>query len=219
MSTGADLENAIMTAARVYQKQDRAELVKQHTPRLHSGFYRARAPIDFKGWANPGRQPLYIEAKATSDGKVAFTNVGDGIKEVQFEAMKTAVARRIRMLLVVWFVPENEMYAIDAQHVVDFAAIAWRKSLSLYWCRARGDLMRFDGRRAWFLDAAPHPFQATAEEAVRAECEGKKVIELFPSESTAVTQGAEKLTKEQRLAGVRDAVMNGKYRRKSKGWI
>jgi len=194
MSTGSDLETAILAAARVYQQQDRAELQKQRTPRLHSGTYCAKSPVDFKGWYGPGRQPIYIEAKATSDGKVSFSDIGDGIREKQLEAMRDAAWRSIRMLLVVDFVPLGEVYCIDTREVVRFADAPWRKSLSLHWCRAFGELakvetfntpgMRARKKRVWLLDTQPHEGREAAYRPVVADKQRTNgaVVDLFPVE-------------------------------------
>lgn len=198
VSTGADLEMAIAAAAKHYRAVDRCELAKQHTPRRFNNQHTAKAPVDFKGWSRDdrighdgGRNPLYVEAKATSDGLISFVaKDGDGIKENQLNAMRDAVARNIHMLLVVDFVREQEVYVVDVRHIVDFAAAPWRKSLPFMWFRAMGELAKVSverqQRRVWFLDTRPHDLQAGAYLAVvadKARHEGV-VVDLFPAEIT-----------------------------------
>lgn len=188
MSTGADLETAIASAAKHYQAVDKCELQKQHTPRLHSGTYQGRSSVDFKGWHGPTRQPLYLEAKATSDGHVAFTDKGDGIREKQLEAMRDAVTRGIYMLLVIDFVPESEVIAVDVTHVVEFAKAPWRKSLDFKWARAFGDVAKVSvegkSRRVWFLDTKPSELRDVSYYAVLAEKAkaNNRIVELYPVE-------------------------------------
>lgn len=195
MSTGADLESAIASAAKHYQAVDRCELQKQHTPRLHSGTYQGRSSVDFKGWYRDdrighdgGRNPIYLEAKATSDGHVAFTDKGDGIREKQLEAMRDAVSRGIYMLLVIDFVPESEVIAVDVTHVVEFTAAPWRKSLDLKWARAFGEVAKVSvegkNRRVWFLDTKPHELRDVSYYAVLAEKAkaNNRIVELYPAE-------------------------------------
>lgn len=190
MSTGSDLETAISAAARHYANMDKCELAKQHTPRRFDNQHTAKAPIDFKGWYGPTRQPLYVEAKATSDGVIKFVpKDGDGIKENQLNAMRDAVTRGIRMVLVADFVREGEVYVIDVKHVVAFADAPWKKSLSLFWCRAVGELAKVSGegkhRRVWFLDTIEHPEHAMAGLAIAAEKAKSGSVELFPAELKA----------------------------------
>lgn len=188
MSTGSDLEFAIAAAAKHYQAVDKCELAKQHTPRLHSGVYQGKASVDFKGWHGVDRKPFYLEAKATSDGHVAFADVGDGIREKQLDAMRDAVTRGIRMVLVIDFVREGEVYVIDVEHVVEFAKAPWRKSLSLHWARAYGEMAKVSvegkHRRVWFLDTRLHDLHGGAFLAVAAERAQAKgvVVDLYPVE-------------------------------------
>lgn len=188
MSPGAALEHAIKKAAEHYAKVGRAELHKQHTPRAFSGRFVGNAPIDFRGWALTEigtREPLYLEAKHTGDGRLVF---GDkGIDAAQLDAMRDAVARRVRAIVVVAFAPPiAEVFAVDAVEVLKFADTPWRSSLSLDWCRAHGELVKVERAphlRVWFLDCRPHPDKASAHLRVaqeRASAEGR-VVELYPA--------------------------------------
>lgn len=187
MTPGAALEYGIRKAAEHYAAAGRAELHKQATPRSHAGRYIGTAPTDFRGWARTEagtRSPLYVEAKHTTHARLDFDD--KGIDFNQLDAMRDAVRRRIRSLLVVELAaPINEVYVVDAAEVVRFAAHPWRASLSLDWLRAHGEVAKFEvepHRRVWFLDTRVHPDRASARLRVvqeRASAEGR-TVELYP---------------------------------------
>jgi hypothetical protein len=189
MRPGAALEYGIAKAAEHYTATGRAELAKQQTPRAFGGTFIAGAPVDFKGWYRDERgerPPLWLECKHTVDGRLDFTDDAGGIHFTQLDAMRDAIVRRIRSLLVVELAaPIGEVYVVDALHVVKFAAHPWRSSLSLDWLRAHGEVAKFEvepHRRVWFLDTRPHPDRASARIRVvqeRASAEGR-TVELYP---------------------------------------
>lgn len=196
MSAGADLESAIQSAAEHYTAAGRAELHKQRTPRAFAGAFIGKAPIDFRGWALTEigtREPLWLEAKHTESSRLDFKAKG-GIEPQQIDAMRDAVQRLIRMLLVVEFAPPiGEVYVVDGRRVVEFAAAPWRSSLSLDWFRSHGEVAKVSPlphRRVWFLDTRPHRERFDAGLRVvqeRAKCEGR-IVELYPA--PGVNQGS-----------------------------
>lgn len=182
------LELAVMRAFGHYQITGRGEIAKQHTPRLFGGTFVAPATIDFKGWYGPTRQPLYVECKATTHTALEFSD--KGIRESQLHAIRDAVLRDIHALLVVDFTIEHETYVVNAREIVKFADAPWRRSLSLFWLQAFGELAKESDRHdrkkraTWVLDTSPHPLReaaylAVVEEKARA---GGRIVELFPAE-------------------------------------
>lgn len=206
MNAGARLESAIMRAARWYQRAGVAELAKQHTPRAFDGTFTADAAIDFKGWrrmlldrepygADRYREPLYVECKSTAALAIKFGD--NGIRLPQLRAMRDAVTRGISMLLVVDFAYVGEVYAVSAEHVIDFAGKPWRASLSLDWFRARGQVLKQQNRDTprwcvWFLDGRTHPqFAEAAVVVLHEQNTADGVVELYPAPSLNTGKRAE----------------------------
>jgi penicillin-binding protein-related factor A (putative recombinase) len=178
---GRILERAIARAAkRCYA--ERCELRKQETPTATSTergvFYSASAPIDFLGVLE-GRA-CAIEAKQVKRGALLriYTHAqSSNVKwtSPQQEAMRRQHALGAWVRLVIAFDEHGETFAIDWPALAVFLANPWRKSLSLDWCRAYGELVpdgpRFDAkaRVVRFLEGVPHDARALALAAVLEE--------------------------------------------------
>lgn len=183
---GRQAENAILKASRHYALVDRGEVARQHTPQNKYVGYSAKAPIDFRGWFGADRQPCGIECKETAEQRIKFSD--DKLKQSQVDAMRDSVRRNIQHWLIVDFSTEGETYRIDAKHVVEFADKPWRSSLSLFWCRAFGELCKVSDRDTdkmaiWWLDTVDHHEKEIAGLAVAAEkarAEGR-TVELYPA--------------------------------------
>lgn len=192
MSVGGDLEAAIATAAKHYERADVAEIHKQHTPQAHGVGYSGKAPVDFRGWyrdAAGNRAPIVLEVKATEEPRLSFAADGHLMEHQVLEIVRN-VERGIACWLVVDFTTEREVYRVAGRHLAEFYAAPWRKSLPLFWCRALGELCREsdrDGRHraVWFLEGKPHPLREGAEEALRVDHDRARgqLIELYPAES------------------------------------
>lgn len=218
---GRAAERAISLACVTYRKQGRADITKQATGMRKYGSswkFTTRSPIDYRGTVAGGR--AWVGEIKQHKG-ASFPVSESTLSGKQREAMDVAIDMGADGWLVVDLYDVPECYAVEWKHVREFLCRPTRSSLSLSWLRAYGFVVRESGRgtddfRLWFLERERHPLHLAAVEAERVQ-ETKPVVEL--DRVIEKPQTRVQLTKEQRLAGVRDAVVNGKYRKKAKGWI
>jgi penicillin-binding protein-related factor A (putative recombinase) len=212
---GKALEGAVRRAAVAYRKADPKSclLIQQH-PRVAmiNGFMRevGTAPADFLG-AIAGK-PAAVECKETEEPSWPLSKM-DG---AQLDALSVMHAAGFDVRLVIDFKVMFEVYSIAWQWFADFVAAPWRKSLSLTWCRAYGELVpqddreKPDHRRVRFLDGRPHVQLATCLEAITLERQTLPVVSLDPPDivGTAHVPSLPR-TKEEREAATLAAVNEG----------
>jgi hypothetical protein len=217
VSNGKPLENAIKRAAVEYRRRGLCALIRQNPAMANVGGvmeYVGTAPLDFVGLHKGGRA-LFVECKATAAASLS-------VVEDHFGADQVAAGNVLQDLgadgwLVVDYERVEESYALPWQPVRDFFAAPWRKSLTLDFARAHGLLLPSTSRngaepwKLWFLDGKPHTEREAAYLALaadKAKAAGV-VVSLLPPEPEQRTKRPEKLTKEQRLEGVRMAIQDG----------
>lgn len=182
---GKPLELAIVHAATHYKKQGRCALARQY-PRLawRDGAmrYASKAPIDFLG-AHKGGRALAIEAKEINDLSLELATES-GLSEDQRSACALLYRLGADVHVIVDVVPEREVYDLRWAVITTFLNAPWRRSLSLQWMRAYGQLLPEENRdveaerRVLFLDGDPHIGKETAYLAVVAEKAKSPVIDL-----------------------------------------
>jgi hypothetical protein len=96
--------------------------------------------------------------------------------------------------------------------------MVWRKSIDLKFLRALGERCKVSGtgdeRRVWVLDVTRPEGVEAAGLGIIAERAGKPMVALF-DDVEAVQRPVARLTKEQRIAGVRAAISAFKPKRKT----
>jgi penicillin-binding protein-related factor A (putative recombinase) len=167
---GRPLERAIGRAGRIYQREGRAEIKKLPTPIVTvpelGTFHSEKQPIDFRGTLAGGRS-IAIEAKLVSRGAALSVHVGTDASDAHLTSKQQEALREQHQFgawtrLVVAFDEHGETFAIEWPPLDAFLEAPWRKSISLEWCRAYGELVpdgpRLDvkARACRFLDGRPH---------------------------------------------------------------
>lgn len=208
MIRGRALERSIGRAGTHYRRVGRAEFQKQELGRLWDGTIVRGAPIDFHAieWGDKPRR-LAIECKEADGDTLEFGE--KGLRETQVAALDRHITETVPPgmpihvgYLVCDFTARKEVYRIDWSVATrEFLSIAWRKSLTLTFFRAFGELCKESNRgddkhrRVWVLDTALHPEIERATQEVAAEraafaASGKPPIVLFDDSRPTRKQAA-----------------------------
>jgi penicillin-binding protein-related factor A (putative recombinase) len=215
---GRSAERAVNLAAAHYRRAGKADVRKQATGMRRTGLtwaFASKASIDFRGTLSGGKS--YCCEIKQHDG-VSFPLNESTIPTHQRDALDTAAKMGGEVWLIVDLPDLDETFAVEWAAVQRFIAAPYRASLSLQWLQAHGFKIKTAGRgtssfRIWFLDYAAHPHREMAFLAEAAERASKPVIDLDKAVEGS-SEPAPRLTKEQRIAGVRAAI--GAYKPKRK---
>lgn len=159
VNRGRELELAVKRAAVEYRKESRACLVQQF-PRTATGpggtlVYAGSAPADFLGAI--GNVASAVECKECAAKSFPLAN----IDTEQRAALDAFEAYGFDVFLVIDMAAYGEVYILPYFTVAAFIAAPYRKSLTIDYLRAFGQLVPMEGedkkRRALFLDAVAHP--------------------------------------------------------------
>jgi penicillin-binding protein-related factor A (putative recombinase) len=157
---GRSLELAVKHAAIAYRKEGRECVLVQQYPRTGTGkdgvlIYAGDAPADFLGAID--NYPAAVECKETARKSFPLSK----IEPDQRAALDAFEESGFDVRLIVDLTGLEECYVLPWFQVAAFIMAPWRKSLSLTWLRAFGQLAPYvevNGQfRCLFLDAVAHP--------------------------------------------------------------
>lgn len=226
---GRALELAVKRAAVDYRKDGRALLLQQF-PRTATGpggsvVFAGQAPIDFLGaWKIDGE--IYgaaLECKETAEPRLSLTDEKKGLHADQRATIQMFDDFGYDCRVIIDFTGAGECYIVPWFQIAAFCAAPWRRSLSLRWCRAHGQLVpsiKVDGdkSKAMFLDAEAHPESEKALLEIWDERKNKPIVSLDVDDDldTLLDDAAPPsasayagMTKEQILDRIREATQLG----------
>lgn len=215
---GRAAERAVGLACVHYRRASKADISKQATGmrRVQGGWtHTTRASIDYKGQLAGGG---FYCCEVKEHGGASFPLNESTISTTQRNALDVASKMGGECWLIIDLPAHSETYAVTWATVQEFMRAPYRHSLSLQWLRAHGFICKASGRGTsdftiWFLDYRKHDLHAGAYLAEAADRARSPIVDL----DKPVEGNSERvvMTKEQRLAGVRNAI--AAYRPKKKG--